>query len=88
MKTTNEKESLSECRALLEELLAESIQREKESVKRERLIQRRIFGALGRVKVMEPIRELHSPTGIKSKWAEIVKAQSRSSKKQGGQPRR
>jgi hypothetical protein len=71
MKATNEKQSLEECRGLLEELLAESIQRERESVKRERLIQRRILNALGRVKVVAPVKELHSPTGLKSKWAEL-----------------
>ena len=72
----NKKQSPEECRALLEELLAESYERERESVRKERLIQRRILRALGRVNVAAPLTELHSPTGIKSKWAELAKTKA------------
>ncbi len=59
--------------AVLEELLAESVEREKEFVAQEKLIRRKLLIALGRVKVAEPVRELHSPTGRKSKWGELAR---------------
>lgn len=60
-------------RQILEELVAESAEREKRFVAQEKMFRRKLLLALGRVKVAEPVRELHSATGRKSRWGELAK---------------
>ena len=54
---------------ILDELLLESVEREKAFVAQEKLFRRKLMTALGRMKVLPAVRELRSPTGIKSIWS-------------------
>lgn len=62
-----------EGRSILEELFQESLERERKFSLQEKAFRRRLMIVLGKVKTVEPLTVLESPTGKKSKLGELMK---------------